>query len=955
MPKGSEMEGELTKAGGFHVSRCCALALGSALAVVLAVMVAGTYFLAPCPCRTLQAPVYSHRAKSNLYVRLPTAVVPHSYHISILPFLGEGNFTFAGTLVAVINVTSPTYNISIHAVELEISETNVTRIISDVISDSSEQMVSIRFTSHDEEREFFVIHMYERLEPGQYKLHMKYTGKLSDALRGIYRSSYTVGNTTRWLAATQFQPTDARRAFPCFDEPALKAKFTLAIGRAENMTAISNMPRYGQSSPVEGMPGYVWDNFSESARMSTYLVAFVVSDFEHLSEGTFSVWARSDSLQQAKYALEIGPRILRYFEGYFQIPFPLPKVDMIALPDFGAGAMENWGLITYRESTMLYQQGVSENRHKERVGTVVAHELAHQWFGNLVTPSWWSDLWLNEGFATYIECLGVDVVEPSWRTSDQFVVQDMQSVLKLDTYSSSHPVSASVSHPDEIDEIFDSISYGKGAAIIRMMDHFLTTPIFKSGLTNYLKKRAYQSATQDDLWLALTEEAHRQGVLDSTISVKEIMDTWTLQTGFPLITVKRNYEGGSALVTQERFKYHNKTSKRPSRWWIPLSCTNQGKSDFESTKPSYWLKPTENLQIENLNTPSNQWVLFNIKQTGFFRVNYDLENWEMLTKQLMDPKQYLQIGELNRAQIVADSLHLARAGLLNYSVALNITKYLSKEISYIPWAAAFSDLSYIDIMINKMPVYDKFKKYVLSLINKLYDETGFVDNVSDPQLTVYKRVDVLRWACSLGHEDCVRNAVTQYQNWRSSPQPDKNNPISPNLRATVYCSAIREGGQAEWEFAWERYLRSNVGSEKSLLLTALACTRETWILSRYLHWSITENSGIRKQDASSVFGAVSENVIGQPLAFAFLRDNWQRIRKYFGSPVFIINTVIKVTTNDMNTDFELKMLRDFTAEHLSEMGTATAVFEQSLERVEVNVNWMKNSYKQIEEWLSANV
>lgn len=954
MPKGAEMDGGLTKSGGFHVSKCCAMALGSLLAVLLFGMVAATYYLAPCPCRASSKAFPSVRTRSSIYVRLPSSVLPDAYDVSIIPFLREGNFTFIGVVHIVVNVTIPTYNITLHSAELEVSDTNLSRIVSDVVSDSSERPVTIKYANLDADREFYVVYSNERLEVGQYKLSIKFKGVMSDALKGIYQSSYSVGNTTRWLAATQFQPTDARRAFPCFDEPALKAKFTMRIGRTENMTAISNMPRNGQSVPIPDVPGFVWDTFAESVPMSTYLIAFVVSDFEHLSEGTFSVWARSDSLNQARYALEIGPRILRHFESYFQISFPLPKVDMVALPDFGAGAMENWGLITYRESTMLYQQGVSENRHKERVGTVVAHELAHQWFGNLVTPSWWSDLWLNEGFATYIECLGVDVVEPTWRTSDQFVVQDMQSVLKLDAYASSHPVSAPVAHPEEIDEIFDSISYGKGAAIIRMMDHFLTTRIFKQGLTNYLKSRAYQCATQDDLWSALTDEGHKEGVLAKDVTVKEIMDTWTLQTGFPYITVTRNYQDGSAFITQQRFKYLNH-SKGENQWWIPISFTSQAGPDFETTKPLHWIKPKESLRIEHLNVQPNHWVVFNIRQTGFYRVNYDQQNWELLTRQLMDPKKYLEIGELNRAQIVADSLHLARAGVINYSVALNVTKYLNKEISYIPWAAAFSDFAYIDAMINKMPIYDKFKKYILSLIEKLYDETGFVDNASDPQLTVYKRVEVLRWACSLGHEDCVRNAVTQFQNWRSSPQPDRNNPISPNLKATVYCSAIREGGQAEWDFAWERYLKSNVGSEKSLLLTALACTRETWILSRYLHWAVTEGSGIRKQDASSVFVAVSDNVIGQPLAFAFLRDNWMRIRKYFGSPVFIISTIIKVTTSDMNTEFDLRMLKEFISDHISEMGSATAVFDQSLERVQVNVNWMKQNYKQLEEWLTENV
>lgn len=238
----------------------------------------------------------------------------------------------------------------------------------------------------------------------------------------------------------------------------------------------------------DGLPDYVLDVYQESVPMSTYLVAFVVSDFVNKTSGNFAVWATSDAIHGASYALEIGPKILKFLENFFDIDYPLPKMDMIALPDFSAGAMENWGLITFRETTMLYDEGVSGNSNKQRVAIVVAHELAHQWFGNLVTPSWWSDLWLNEGFASYMEYLGVDAVEPSWKSMDQFVVNELQSVFSLDALSSSHQISVKVDNPDEINDIFDRISYGKGATIIRMMDHFLTTPIFKGGLTNYLKE-----------------------------------------------------------------------------------------------------------------------------------------------------------------------------------------------------------------------------------------------------------------------------------------------------------------------------------------------------------------------------------------------------------------------------------------------------------------------------------
>ncbi|KAK9511955.1 hypothetical protein O3M35_000511 [Rhynocoris fuscipes] len=962
--------GNLTKDKAvYHVSRKCAAISAVLIVLLLAISFSLMYLLVPkCPC-SLQPPIKSTQSSVKpvpLYVRLPTSVSPIAYDIRLIPFIWPGNFTFNGDVTIIVNVTQETSNITLHATELAILQVNLSRISdnnlvtsssSTYVTDAVEDIrnaINIDKTELEKEREFLIIYPDKSLKPGQYKLSIKFVGILNNALNGFYRSSYNVNNITRWIATTQFQSTDARRAFPCFDEPALKAKFTISIGRPKNMTSISNMPHIGSPVPVEGIPDYEWDHFKQSVPMSTYLVAFCVTDFDHLSDGTFKVWARNEAIQQARYALEIGPKILRYFESFFQISFPLPKIDMVALPDFAAGAMENWGLITFRESAMLYQLGVSANKHKQRVGTIVAHELGHQWFGNLVTPSWWSDLWLNEGFATYIEYLGVDHVEPTWRTSDQFVVNDLQNVLQQDAYKSSHPVSASVSHPNEIDEIFDSISYGKGASIIRMMNHFLTKKVFKSGLTNYLNSRIYQSATQNDLWQALTEQAHLDNVLPSEFSVKEIMDTWTLKTGFPVITVTRNYDDGSAFITQTLFQYGMNTSQNvESDWWVPLSYTNQEKADFTTTQPSHWMKAEGHIRIDNLNTQFNHWVIFNINETGFYRVNYDMVNWEMLISHLMHPTKYLKIGELNRAQIIDDSFNLARAGLLNYSVAFNISKYLAQETSYFPWASAFPALNYIDSMINKMPIYDKFKKFVLHLMKKLYEETGYVDYVRDEQLTIYKRAELFKWACDLGQEECVRSAITQFQNWRVSPSPDRNNPTATNLKGTIYCTALREGSQAEWDFAWKRFLNANVGSEKSLLLGALGCTRETWILSRYLHWAITEGSGIRPHDAVSVFGAVSNNVIGQPLAFAFLRDNWQRIKQYFGTNFYALNSIIRVTTSVMNTEFELRMLKEFAELHKKELGTGTKVIDMAIEHAEANVHWMQNNYKQVEDWLKT--
>lgn len=446
--------------------------------------------------------------------------------------------------------------------------------------------------------------------------------------------------------------------------------------------------------------------------MSTYLVAFVVSDYKSLKDGNFAVWARADAIHSAKYALSFGVRVLSFLEKFFSLSYPLPKVDMVALPDFSSGAMENFGLITYRETAMLFEEGVSAASNKQRVAIVVAHELAHQWFGNLVTPSWWTDLWLNEGFASYMEYVGVDAVEPTWKPMDQFVVNEIHSVFGLDALSTSHPVSIKVENPEEINEIFDRISYAKGAAIIRMMAHFLTDTVFRQGLTNYLRDRAFQSAEQDDLWHFLTEAAHAARTLDPSLTVKEIMDTWTLQTGFPVVHVQRDYEGNSFKLMQERFVFLENGKQNSSEeplWWVPLTYTTRKERNFKDTKPISWMKREKETKIYDDHVLEEDWLILNVQETGYYRVNYDERNWDLISKHLMDSKRFKEIAPSNRAQLINDALNLARAGHLDYRIALDVTRYLAHEDEYVPWKAATNSLNFIDVMLVKTGDYALFK------------------------------------------------------------------------------------------------------------------------------------------------------------------------------------------------------------------------------------------------------
>ncbi|XP_052891874.1 aminopeptidase N [Anopheles moucheti] len=907
-------------------------------------------------------------------LRLPRSIEPVAYDIRLIPWLVEDNFTFFGAVDILVNVLKDCNNVTLHVAALTIHSASVERIgrkengkgiQEEDASDSTppaedvwQEIVEIDHNITVTSKQFYVLKLKTPLRRGdRYMVRIKYEGVLNDYLQGFYRSSYTANNETRWIATTQFQPTDARRAFPCFDEPALKARFNISIARTKDMISLSNMPRlrsYEAGEPE--LQGYVWDVYQQSVPMSTYLVAFVVCDYQNLTAGNFAVWARADAIGSARYALSVGPKLLKFLEDFFHIDYPLPKVDMIALPDFSAGAMENWGLITYRETAMLYEENVSAISNKQHVITVVAHELAHQWFGNLVTPSWWTDLWLNEGFASYMEYLGVDAVEPAWKSMEQFVVNELHNVFSLDALSSSHQISVEVHNPEEIHEIFDKISYGKGATIIRMMDHFLTTEVFKRGLTNYLNDKKYQSASQDDLWEYLTNEARRGGIFDDHTSVKEIMDTWTLQTGFPVVFVQRDYESDSIEFRQERFAFGNGSNGFDSAhqserflWWIPITYTTLGDSNFRQTKPAIWMKAEEALVINNHDIPSHDWMIVNVQQTGYYRVNYDERNWQLIVNHLQDKSKFKTIAASNRAQLIDDALNLARAGYLDYVVALNVTRYLAHETDYVPWKAAIAALNYIDSMLIRTRHYGLFKKYSMDLLENIFQEVGFEDHRDSPLLTVYKRISVLKAVCHLGHNECVNHCLRKYYEWMQQPNPDINNPISPNLKSTVYCTAIKYGDEKEWDFAWDRFQKATVASEKEILLSALGCSRVPWILARYLENAMSDEYGIRKQDAFRVFISVADNVIGQPIAFDYMRNNWPKMKSYFGASMSNLNIILKYCTKRFNTESELLELKEFAEIHLKDSGRT---IQQAIEWTESNIAWLNRNAQPIVNWLN---
>uniref|UniRef100_A0A3P9A9K8 Aminopeptidase n=1 Tax=Esox lucius TaxID=8010 RepID=A0A3P9A9K8_ESOLU len=882
------------------------------------------------------------------HYRLPDALSPVSYNITLWPRLQvnqDGLYIFTGQSAVVFECKKPTDLILIHSNKLNLTLINGRHARLTGLGGATPP--TIKDSWLQVETEFLVIQLNGKLSAGKiYMLFTEFKGELADDLEGFYRSEYTEDGVLKVVATSQMQPTYARKAFPCFDEPAMKAVFHITLFHDRGTVALSNGRDLGYSGPFP-----VWQNngfevtmtrFEPTERMSTYLLAFIVSDFDHVT-GSVRIWARRKAVSegQGDYALNVTGPMLRFYEKYYNTSYPLSKSDQIALPDFNAGAMENWGLITYRETALLFDSEISSVGNKERVTTVVAHELAHMWFGNLVTLRWWNDLWLNEGFASYVEYLGADYAEPTWNIKEQIILYDVHKVFAVDALASSHPLSRKeeeVNRPAEISEMFNTISYSKGAAVLRMLSEFLTEPVFARGLSSYLNKFAFNNTVYTDLWDHLQKAVISTPEIRLPDTVHNIMNRWVLQMGFPVVTIDTT----NGKITQKHFLLDpDSVVERPSpynyTWFVPIKWMKGGVEQEQ-----HWL----------LQRAGSEWLLVNLKMSGYYRVNYNLENWERLLNQLNT--DHLVIPVINRAQILDDAFNLARAKIVNTTLALRTTRYLYQERDYIPWESAIRNLNYYILMFDRGPGYGALQAYLKKQITPLFEHfrtiTANWTKVPVGHNDQYNQINAISFACMTGVEACRVLTRSWFREWMRNPH---RNPIHPNLKSTVYCNAIAAGGVEEWDFAWMMLKNATVATEAAKLRGALACTKAPWLLNRYLEYSL-DPAQIRKQDATATISNVASNVVGMPLAWAFVRARWSYIFSEYGGGSFSFSNLINAVTRRFSTEFELKQLKQFKEDnaHVGS-GSGTLALEQAIEKTSANIRWVAENQQHIINWFTS--
>ncbi|MCH7786215.1 MAG: M1 family metallopeptidase, partial [Chloroflexi bacterium] len=770
-------------------------------------------------------------------VMLPASVRPVRYRLTLEPNLSD--FTFRGEESVDIEVLDPTSKVVLNSAEIAVQSCRLT------LADGS--TLTPQSISLDESEETVTFEFDSTIPTGAARLDIEFTGELNDRLHGFYRSAYVdADGNERYMAATQFESTDARRAFPCWDEPALKATFDVTLKIPADLVAISNMPIV---SETEEQAGVKVVHFAESPIMSTYLLVFIVGDLKAVEQeadgGTLiRIWAVRGKEEQGRFALETSVRLLTYFNEYFGIPFPLPKLDHLAIPDFAAGAMENWGAITYRETTLLVDPENSSAVTKQLVAAVISHEMAHMWFGDLVTMAWWNDLWLNESFASWMGDKAIDNLFPEWEMWTQFLTADTNTALSLDGLKSSHPIEQEVNNPAEIGELFDAISYSKGGSILRMLETFLGADAFQRGLHQYLTSHEYANARTEDLWNALADASGQP--------VATIMDTWVKQVGYPVLDVQvdRQDDGIDVSFSQSRFVYEDIVGEQEpddSLWQVPVSVRTASDAEPVSTL-------MDESQASTRLTPAStdEWIKVNPLQTGFYRVKYSSDELARLTSPIRD----LTLPTNDRLGIQNDAYALAKAGHIPATDFLKLAEAYKNETDASVCSDLASNLGGMDRLLWDTPYYAKFQEYALSIFQPIGRRIGWDAGPDEGHLDALLRSTVLAQLGSYEDKATLNEASRRFEWYADDPAK-----VRPDIRGLVFTLAAKRGSGSTYETMWDIERKAASQEEKVRLLIALTQFDQPGLLRETLEKSLSDD--VRAQDTITMITWSAATRIGR--------------------------------------------------------------------------------------------
>jgi puromycin-sensitive aminopeptidase len=789
--------------------------------------------------------------------RLPRTVVPSRYDLRLEPDQASASFT--GEVTITVTVHDSVADVFLNAAELTVSTAYF----------ASAALALDAAIGIDEPAERVKLSFLQPLPPGEGRLHLRFSGTLNDKLRGFYRCRCKDGDgDSHWMAATQFEATDARRAFPCWDEPAFKAIFAATLVIDPGLTAVSNTPVL--ESRVVSSKRIV--RFADSLPMSTYLVAFIVGHLEAgepvlVGSTPVRVWCVPGKKHLARFGQEIAVASLAFFEQYYDRKYPGDKLDLIAIPDFAAGAMENMGAITFRETALLVDEATATHQEKERVADVVAHENAHMWFGDLVTMRWWNGLWLNEAFATFMEMLAVDAWKPNWQRWTTFGVS-RSAALTVDGLHSSRPIEFPVNAPSDAEAMFDVLTYEKGASVLRMLEQYLGADVFRDGVRHYLRKHAFANTETNDLWESLAEA--------SALPIPAILDAWIYRPGYPLLSA--SMQGNDLLLRQQRFSYRH----GPPSDDIALGRAEHSLGAGQGG-PYLWKVPVQvridtpagpdvrRLLLEDeeqrIALPADvQSVLVNEGGHGFYRVRYQGDLLERLLDRLP------RLAAIERFNLVNDAWAAALAGLMPLEEYLDLTARLRNDRDRNVWSVVLGSLATLARIVEEDD-RPGLQRLVRDRLATAVAALGWQPRHGESELTGQLRGDLLRALGTLGDDPMTQMLAARVY---TAGEGDAS------VLAAAISIVAHTGDATRYDEFLRRFRAARTPQEEQRYLLALANFRRESLVERTL--GMTVDGTVRTQDAPFLIRALLLGVHSRARAWAFFQEKWEQMAHAFPGP-----------------------------------------------------------------------
>jgi aminopeptidase N len=741
--------------------------------------------------------------------KLPKNVVPTDYSIRIVPNIDK--FAFTGAETVKVKVRSSVHQLVLNALELEIVDAS--------LDGKALPKSTIKI---DKEKELLTLALPSELPPGDHTLVLSFSGKINQQGQGLFYVRYQEqGNgAQKIMLGTQFEATDARRFFPCWDEPAFRARFQLTAVVPENWVAVSNMPVESEKKTAQGKEV----RFAATPPMSSYLNVFVAGELDLIESRVgptqIRVIATKGKAELGHYALEVTAQILQYYNDYFGVPYPLPKLDQIALPGGFGGAMENWGGITYFESALLFDPKNSSVETKQNIYEVLAHEMAHQWFGDLVTMAWWDNLWLNEGFASWMGTKCTAHFNPQWevwlrrnlpRDPTRRVGITKEQAMEGDARSTTHPIQQPIATEAEANSAFDDITYKKGQSFLRMLESFLGDDVFRDGIRRYIAAHQYSNSTTADLWNALSEASKKP--------VAEIAAGWTEQPGFPVVKVRREADE-KVRLTQERFTVNFKNAP-PLQWKIPLTYSVIGQA------PATLLMTGKTDILQHI--PADRALKLNLKGAGNYRVEYDEPSWSLLLEAL--PKLSIE----DRVNLLSDAWALAQADRAPVSLFLGLVEKLPASTDIAEREQIVNVLDFINGLLVGNPERGKFQRYARSLLRPTFETLRWDPKQGELPTTGNLRASLIEALGDLNDPEIVAGCRERFEKYLANPAS-----LAPDLRPAIFAIVGRYADEKTWTKLHELGLKTTSIEEKQNYYNALACATDSRLVKKTLAIALTD-------------------------------------------------------------------------------------------------------------------